>query len=110
MRSHVRKNWISKSDILLLLFFATTIEPFAEELIYTDISFPYRVVCKPGWIEVMKNDTVLILENSTPGKKTRMELYRYNIDTGVTRHFNWAAFNFLINKELVYSFGKLVFS
>lgn len=99
-----------KQLMMLSLFFVTTGLLFAENQVFTNPSFPCRVVCESGWNEIQKNDSVLILEKSTFGKKTRMEILRYTIDTtGIAKYIDWAAFNFTINKELVYSFGDLIF-
>ena len=110
MRRYTKKNSFNIPLELLLFCLVCTITSSAENLIFEDTSFPYRVVCEPGWVEVEKNDSMLILDNTAPDKKIRMELYRYTIDTsGQTKHINWAEFNFSINKELTYSFGRLVF-
>jgi hypothetical protein len=110
MRSSIGTDMISKYAAILQLLSVLTVTAFSGEQVFTNAMFPYRVVCTSEWVEVEKSDTVLILENNTPGKKTRMEMYRYTLDTtGVVKNINWAAFNFYITKELTYSFGKLVF-
>jgi hypothetical protein len=110
MRRDERQNGITAPLKLFLLCLSCTGALSAEKLIFEDASFPYRVVCEPGWAEVEKNDSVLILDNTASAKKIRMELYRYSIDTaGMTKNIDWAEFNFSINKELTYSFGRLVF-
>jgi len=93
------------SMVLVFVFVLT-----AEKMVFEDASFPYRVVCEPGWEEVVKNDSVLILDNITSEKKTRMELYRVTIDTsGMTKNIDWAQFKFSVNKNITYSFGRLIF-
>lgn len=110
MRPQISVDINSKHITFLMLLSVVIFSTFAEEQVFTNTTFPYRVVCKPEWVEVQKNDTVLILENSTPGKKTRMEMYRHTLDTvSAVKHINWASLNFYITKELTYSFGKLVF-
>lgn len=110
MRSSNGTDIISKYAVILQLLSVLTVTAFSGEQVFTNATFPCRVVCTSEWAEEEKNDSVLILQNSTPGKKTRMEMYRYTLDTtGVVKNINWAAFNFYITKELTYSFGKLVF-
>lgn len=110
MRSSIGTDKIGKHAALLQLLSVLTVTAFSGEQVFTNATFPCKVVCTSEWVEVQKNDSVLILKNSTPGKKTRMEMYRYTLDTvGVVKNINWAAFNFYITKELTYSFGKLVF-
>ena len=83
----------------------------AENLIFSDSVFPYRIVCKPEWAEVIKNHSMFVLDNTIPGKKTRFQLKKYKIDT--TYNFDnkeWSRLNYAINKKMAFNFGRLIFT
>ena len=82
----------------------------AENTVYMDAAFPYRIVCKTAWVQEAKNDTILILKNSTPGKKTRFQLHKYSIDTGYNfENKEWSRLRWAINKELANGIGIVKF-
>ena len=82
----------------------------ADTQVFQDEAFPYRIVCKPEWTETTKNDSMLTLNYSAPGKKTRLQLKKYPIDsTYDTTTFEWSRLNYAINKELAIGFGRLIF-
>lgn len=88
----------------------TSIVTNADIRVFLDEYFPYRIVCKPEWNETLKNDSTLILDKVTTGRKTRFQLKKYVIDSTFNRQtMEWSRLNFAINKELAVGFGKLVF-
>jgi hypothetical protein len=94
------------------MFFVPALIVFlnAETMVFQDEAFPYRIVCKPEWTETLKNDSMLTLNNSDSGKKTRLQLKKYPIDsTYDTSTYEWSRLNYAINKELAIGFGKLLF-
>jgi hypothetical protein len=93
--------------IFLLLTFTAT--GFTESNVFLDTFFPYRVVCAPVWVEREKNDSLFILQDSSPGKKTQMQLRRYPIDSGViSEPMNWSRLNFMVNRELASGVGRIL--
>ena len=53
---------------------------------------------------------MLILNNSVPGRKTRLQIKKYPIDSSYdTTSFEWSRLNYAINKEFAIGFGKLLF-
>jgi hypothetical protein len=81
----------------------------AENTVFADAAFPYRIVCKTGWGQETKNDSLLVLKNTATGKKTRLQLQKYSIDTGYD--FNsqdWSRLRFAVNKELASNLGQLM--
>jgi hypothetical protein len=82
----------------------------AQIRVFQDEFFPYRIVCKPEWVETLKNDSTLILDKVSSNTKTRFQLKKYRIDSTFDREtMEWSRLNFAINKELAVNFGKLVF-
>jgi hypothetical protein len=82
----------------------------AENSVFTDPAFPYRIVCKTNWVQESKNDSEFILKNTSPGKKTRFQLQKYSIDTGFDiLNQAWARLRFAVNKQLAMNIGRLVF-
>jgi hypothetical protein len=93
-----------------LALLATSLATLAETAVFLDNAFPYRIVCQPEWVETAKNDTVLILTNTAAGKKTRLQLKKYPIDTSFdTQTMEWSRLNFAINKGFADAIGKMVF-
>jgi hypothetical protein len=89
-----------------ILYFSSA----AETTVFIDPCFPYRVVCKTEWVQETKNDSMLVLKNSTPGKKTRFQLQKYRMDTSFdVDSKDWSRLNFAVNKELALAMGRLVF-
>jgi hypothetical protein len=96
-----------KTNLIVLLFVITT---FAENKVFTDTTFPYRVVCTSEWVELVKNDTLLQIKNTSPGKKTRLELQKYPIDSGFSENnYDWSRFRYAINLDLILGLGKVGF-
>jgi hypothetical protein len=82
----------------------------AENTVFVDAAFPYRIVCVSGWVQELKNDSMLLLKNSAAGKKTRLQLQKYSVDTGYDiNNKDWSRLRFAINKELALAVGKLIF-
>jgi hypothetical protein len=82
----------------------------AENAVFTDADFPYRVVCKSEWVEQIKNDTMLIIKNTTPGKKTLLQLKKYVVAPGFdTSNKDWSRFRYTINIGIITGLGKLGF-
>jgi len=83
-----------------------------ENTVFIDDVFPYRLACKPEWNEVKKNDTLLLLENTTPGIKLRFQLKKYEIDTSFfdTEEMDWSRWQFVTNTGIADGFGTLWFS
>jgi hypothetical protein len=95
----------------VLLIFITIFIADAEDRLLQDLTFPYRIVCNATWVEEIKNDTILVLKNSAPGKKTCLQLKKYTLDT--TFYFNnndWSRLNYIVNKELAIAAGRLIFT
>ena len=96
------------STISLLLFISLQI--VAENEVFTDETFPYRIVCKPEWSETAKAEDTLTLEKTSQGKKMRFQLIKDKIDTSFfDEPMKWSLLNFMINKELASATGRLVF-
>ena len=97
------------SVFLFLISFAV----YAENYVYEDAAFPYRIVCNSGWVVESKTDSTLILKNQAPGKKTQFQMRKYQIDSSYDSasmaNKDWSRLRFALNKELVFNFGKLVF-
>jgi hypothetical protein len=97
------------SGVLFIIFFAS----HAENCVYEDAAFPYRIVCNTGWVVASKTDSTFVLKNQAPGKKTQFELRKYQIDTSYDSaslvNKDWSRLRFALNKELVLSIGKLIF-
>jgi hypothetical protein len=92
-----------------IAFFFLSLVVSAENTIFVDAAFPYRIVCRTGWVQETKNDTVLILKNSSAGKKTRLQLQKYSIDSGFDLSNNgWSRLRFAVNKELATNIGRLM--
>ena len=99
---------VSVKAVVLLYLFCIALS--AEKLVFEDSAFPYRVVCEPGWAETLKNDSVLVLDNTASGKKICFELQRSTIDESYDSEImEWSRLNFVISKEMAYTFGRLVF-
>ncbi len=89
---------------------AAALPLYAESCVFLDNAFPYRIVCQPEWVEALKNDSLLVLNNTSPGKKTRFQLKKYLIDSTYNPdNMEWSRLNYAVNKELATTFGKLVF-
>ncbi|MBN1578120.1 MAG: hypothetical protein JW913_16280 [Chitinispirillaceae bacterium] len=80
----------------------------AENTLYTDNSFPYRVVCQPEWQETEKNDSVFVIEKGERGSKVCLKLIRYHIDSSFNlENREWSRMQFSINKHWADNFGRL---
>jgi hypothetical protein len=92
----------------ILLFMIVPVA-WSENTVFTDAAFPYRIVCKTGWTQETKNESLLVLKNTASGKKTRLQLQKYSIDTGYDfNSFDWARLRFAVNKELASNIGQLM--
>jgi hypothetical protein len=81
----------------------------AENTIFTDPTFPYRIVCKTVWVQEAKNDSLVLLKNSAAGKKTQLRLQKYSIDTAIDfNSYSWSRIRFAVNKELASTIGQLM--
>jgi hypothetical protein len=81
----------------------------AQNTVYSDEIFPYRIVCKNAWVQQVKNDSVLILKNSAAGKKTQFQLQKYVIDTGYdAQNKTWSRLRYMINQELAARIGRVI--
>jgi hypothetical protein len=98
---------LTKSSIVLFL---VGLIVQAETTVFVDATFPYRIVCKTGWLQELKNDSMLILKNSASGKKTRLQLQKYSMDSGYdVNNKDWSRLRYAINKELATAVGQLIF-
>jgi hypothetical protein len=92
-----------------ILLFLLSLSVSAENAVFVDAAFPYRIVCKAGWAQEMKNDSMLIVKNSSAGKKTRLQLQKYSIDSGFDlSNKGWSRLRFAVNKELATNIGQLM--
>jgi hypothetical protein len=92
--------------ILLVLLLLSTVRP--ENKVFSDPAFPYRVVCNPEWVEDGKNDSVLYLKNTEAGKKTRLQLQKYTVDSWYDSNNNgWSRFRFDINYSFILGVGTI---
>lgn len=81
----------------------------AEMKVFTDASFPYRVISPSTWVEKEKNDSLFVLQDMTEGKKTRLKLTRYNIDTSVIKDTtNWSCVNYIVNHDMANRLGNVI--
>jgi hypothetical protein len=100
-------NIIKISGMVLIIIMTLS----AESKVFTSESLPCRIVCKSEWVEQERNDSVLFLKNSTPGKKTRLQLKKYVTDTGYdTSNNEWSRWRYAINTSMIDQFGKIGFS
>jgi hypothetical protein len=94
----------------ILIAIVSVIAVSAETKIFSDAVFPYRVVCKPEWVEDGKNDSVLYLKNTGMGKKTRLQLQKYAVDSWFDFNNNgWSRFRFDINYSFILGVGTIGF-
>lgn len=97
-----------KTTISLLLIISLHI--IADNKVFTDELFPYRIVCEPEWIATAKTDDTLTLEKTTSNQKKRFQLIKHQIDTSFYKEdMTWSLMNFIINKELAGKSGRLIF-
>jgi hypothetical protein len=97
---------LTKTGILLSLL---CLAAGAENTVFLDAAFPYRIVCRTGWVQEVKNDSVLILKNTAAGKKTRLQLQKYSIDTGFDLGSKgWSRLRFAVNKEFATNIGQVI--
>ncbi len=83
----------------------------AETQIFQDAVFPYRISCKPDWVQEIKNDSMFQLKTTVSGKKTRFQLKRYALDTSGSRELmGWSRVNFAVNREIAGKLGTVIFS
>jgi hypothetical protein len=103
-----QSNMINTVKTCILLFMIIPVAS-AENAVFTDAAFPYRIVCKTGWIQETKNDSLFVLKNTASGKKTRLQLQKYSIDTGYDfTSQDWSRLHFAVNKELASNIGQLM--
>jgi hypothetical protein len=82
----------------------------AETTVLTDEKFPYRVVCNSEWIQQEKNDTMLIIRNTASGKKTRLQLKKYDVDSNFNWNTKeWSRWRYVINSDMIIQLGKIGF-
>jgi hypothetical protein len=82
----------------------------AGNTVLTNENFPYRIVCTSEWIQQEKSDTLLILKNTAPGKQTRLQLKKYDIDSGFDKETKeWSRLRYFVNHDIISSFGKIIF-
>jgi hypothetical protein len=92
--------------MLLVLLSLCTVK--SENRVLSDPAFPYRVVCKPEWVVDVKNDSVLYLKNTEAGKKTRLQLQKYTVDSWYDLNNNgWSRFRFDINYSFILGVGTI---
>jgi len=92
--------------MLLVLLSLSTVR--SENRVFSDPAFPYRVVCKPEWVQDAKNDSVLYLKNTESGKKTRLQLQKYVVDSWYDLNNNgWSRFRFDINYSFIIGVGTV---
>jgi hypothetical protein len=93
----------------VFILFLISLAASAENKVFVDAAFPYRIVCKTEWVQELKNDSLLLLKNSSPGKKTRLHLQKYPIDTGYDySNKSWSRLRFAVNKEIATNIGQLM--
>ena len=114
MAGEMKENRWSDRFVLLVtsvcFFLLTEFPLYAEMQVFENEVFPYRVVCETGWIETNSSDSLLVLDNTEPGKKTRLKLKRYTLgSTYSSEYMEWSLMNFAYSKEIAYSFGRLIF-
>lgn len=93
-----------------LLLVALLWSGFAADLVqYADAAFPYRIACKQEWQEVTRNDSMLLLANSTPGSKIFFRLKKFAIDTTFfsLEDREWSRFQFSSNMGLGDVVGRI---
>lgn len=94
----------------LLFVFIFVSAANAVNTILTDDNFPYRVVFNSEWVQQEKNDTMLVLHNTAPGKKTRLQLKKNDVDSGFnTQNKEWSRFRYFVNHDIIIQFGKIMF-
>lgn len=94
----------------VLIVVLTFVAAGAENKVFSDAAFPYRIVCKPEWVEDGKNDSVLYLKNTGVGKKTRLKLQKYTVDSWYDlKNYGWSRFSFDINYSFILGVGTIGF-
>lgn len=84
---------------------------FSENLVLLNDAFPYRVVSSPGWVESLKNDSVLILDYNVSGKRNQFRLERHKIDTTSNlQNREWSRLQYTVNKEFAAEVGRQVYA
>jgi hypothetical protein len=96
---------------MMFLLLVSFLPASAETQVFQDAVFPYRISCKPDWVQEIKNDSMFQLKTTVSGKKTRFQLKRYALDTNSSRELmGWSRINFAVNREIAGKLGTVIFS
>lgn len=94
--------------VMMFFLLVSFLPASAETQVFQDAVFPYRISCKPDWIQEIKNDSMFQLKTTVSGKKTRVQLKRYPLDTSGTRELmGWSRVNFAVNREIADKLGTV---
>jgi len=95
----------------IYLLLTITGSAFTESKVHEDAIFPYRLVCPAAWEEIEKNDSLVVLQDVSPGKKAQLKLRKYPINTSVILEpMNWSRINYTVNREFASELGEVLSS
>lgn len=98
-----------KAFIFFLLFTGHLF--FPDAAIYEDSKFAIKIDLFENWNIELKKDDEYYFRDTLPGKKTRLHLKKYSIDSSYGfETMQWTLYSFAINKSLAEKNGKVIFS
>ncbi|HEX3019552.1 MAG TPA: hypothetical protein VHP36_04590 [Chitinispirillaceae bacterium] len=95
----------------VLCFFKILVASESDASVFENSSFAFRVELSSNWVPDQETDSAYYFKDVNQGKKTRLHLKRYILDT--TYNFNtneWSQLSFAINKEFAQKTGKIIYS
>jgi hypothetical protein len=85
--------------------------PSLQAETYSDSLFAFRVELKDNWALDQANDSEYYFKDTAAGKKTRLHLKKYTLDTSYNFDTQeWSQLSFAVNKGIAEQTGKVVFS